>query len=67
MKTLIDLDETLLADAMTATGQTTKRATVTKALEQAVRRARALAYLDLLESGVASDLGDPDVVALAQR
>ena len=31
-KTLIELDERLLADAMAATGQTTKRGTVTEAL-----------------------------------
>lgn len=38
MRTNIDIDEKLLADAMKATGQTTKKATVEEALRQAVRR-----------------------------
>lgn len=67
MKTLLDLDEALLADAMAATGKTTKRATVVEALEQAVRRARALDYLERLRNGISSALDDPDVVARAQR
>ncbi|MCL2736985.1 MAG: type II toxin-antitoxin system VapB family antitoxin [Propionibacteriaceae bacterium] len=67
MKTLIDLDETLLADAMSATGQTTKRATVVEALEHVVRRARALDYLERLKEGMASDLDDVDVIRQAQR
>ena len=67
MKTLVDLDDNLLADAMTATGKTTKRATVIEALEQVVRRARALDYLERLQDGIASDLDDPAIVAQAQR
>lgn len=66
-KTLIELDERLMADAMAATGQTTKRGTVTEALEQVVRKARALDYLERLQTGIASDLDDPEVVAQAQR
>ena len=67
MKTLLDLDEALLASAMVATGQKTKRATVNEALEQVVRRAHALEYLAHLKNGVASDLDDPAVVRQAQR
>ena len=66
-KTLIDVDERLMAEAMAATGQTTKRATVTEALEQVVRKARALEYLSRLEAGLASDLDDDEMVARAQR
>ena len=66
-KTLIDVDERLMAEAMTATGQTTKRATVTEALEQVVRKARAVEYLSRLEAGLASDLDDDEIVARAQR
>lgn len=66
-KTLIELDERLLADAMAATGQTTKRGTVTEALEQVVRKARAVEYLERLQTGIARDLDDPEVVVQAQR
>ena len=49
-KTLLDLDEDLLAEATAALGTTTKKETVTEALRQAVessreRRQRALADL----------------------
>lgn len=67
VKTLVDLDPELLADAMEATGQTTKRGAVVEALEQVVRKAHARAYLDQLTAGVASDLDDPDVIEQAQR
>ncbi|TQK72332.1 MULTISPECIES: type II toxin-antitoxin system VapB family antitoxin [unclassified Nocardioides] len=66
-KTLIDVDEGLMAEAMAATGQPTKRGTVTEALEQVVRKARALEYLEHLRSGIASELDDAEVVAQAQR
>jgi Arc/MetJ family transcription regulator len=39
-KTLIDLDDDLLADATRALGTSTKKDTVTKALQEAVDRAR---------------------------
>ncbi len=49
-KTLLDLDERLLAEATAALGTSTKKDTVTRALQYAVddiraRRARALAEL----------------------
>lgn len=49
-KTLIDIDEELLAEASTALGTSTKKDTVTRALQRAVdesreRRRRALASL----------------------
>jgi len=67
VKTLIEMDDALLADAMAATGQHTKRGTVIEALRQTVRRAHALDYLEQLKAGIASDLDDPIVVRQAQR
>lgn len=45
MRTNIEIDDTLLKEAMEATGQDTKRATIEKALQEVVanhRRRRAL-------------------------
>lgn len=62
-KTLLDLDEDLLAEASTALGTETKKDTVTKALQYAVdevraRRARALEDLQRVadEGGFNFDL-----------
>jgi Arc/MetJ family transcription regulator len=62
-KTLLDLDEDLLAEATTALGTSTKRDTVTKALRAAIetsraRRERALADLQQVaaEGGFDFDL-----------
>jgi len=67
-KTLIDVDEELLAEATTALGTTTKKDTVNEALRQAVdnsreRRRRALEDMQRLvdEGGLDFDrLGDID-------
>ena len=67
MKTLIDLDENLLEEAMSVTGKQTKKATVVEALEQVVRRALALSYLEKLRGGLVSDLDDQRIVDQAQR
>jgi Arc/MetJ family transcription regulator len=40
MRTNIDIDEKLLAEAMKATGKTTKRATVEEALRRVTRHSR---------------------------
>jgi len=66
-KTLIDIDEALLARAMELTGATTKKAAVNEALMQVVRRGEALGYIDLLQSGIAVDLDDARVIDRAQR
>ena len=66
-KTLIDVDDDLLEQAMRLTGATTKKAAVNAALAQTVRRGEALGYVDMLRSGVAIDLDDADVTADAQR
>lgn len=66
-KTLIDVDDELLEQAMRLTGATTKKAAVNAALAQTVRRGEALGYIDMLRNGVASELDDADVIADAQR
>jgi len=58
MHTHIDIDDALLAEAMAATGQTTKRATVEAALRTVVRLHRQRAALGNLE-GIGWD-GDLD-------
>ncbi len=51
-RTNIEIDDSLLAQAMAATGQTTKRATVEEALRTVVRiRAQLEALKDLKGSG----------------
>ena len=53
MRINIDIDDALLAEAMQATGQTTKRATVEEALKTLVRqRDSYLAIRKLEESGL---------------
>ncbi len=57
MRTNIDLDDDLLAEAMEATGQTTKKATVDEALRVLVRQhRRRKAIGDLAGLGWAGDL-----------
>ncbi len=48
MRTNIDIDDTLLKQAMQATGEKTKKATVERALRDAVRRAERLKALQEL-------------------
>lgn len=66
-KTLIDVDDELLARVMKLTGATTKKAAVNEALAQAARRGEALGYVDLLRGGLAVELDDTDVITGAQR
>ncbi|MGO2746487.1 type II toxin-antitoxin system VapB family antitoxin [Microbacterium sp.] len=66
-KTLIDVDDQLLEQAMRLTGATTKKAAINEALAQTVRRGEALGYIDMLRSGVVIALDDSDVIADAQR
>ena len=57
MRTNIDIDDTLLAQAMTATGLPTKRATVEAGLQMLVRmRNQADAFADLRGLGWEGDL-----------
>ncbi|MDR2381109.1 MAG: type II toxin-antitoxin system VapB family antitoxin [Bifidobacteriaceae bacterium] len=66
-RTLIDIDDVLLRQAMEALGTTTKRATVNGALGRVVRAHRAEEHIRHLKEGAAQDLADPAVVAGAQR
>jgi len=66
-KTLIDIDDALLAKAMELTGAATKKAAVNEALAQVVRRGAAHGYVDLIQSGIAVDLDDARVIDDAQR
>lgn len=66
-KTLIDLDDDVLQRALELSGETTKKAVVRLALEEFVQRRARNRYLDVLASGAFDDLGDPDVIASAQR
>ncbi|OJU38975.1 MAG: hypothetical protein BGN97_12420 [Microbacterium sp. 69-10] len=66
-KTLIDIDDALLEQAMRLTGAPTKKAVVNDALGQVVRRYEALGYVDLLRGGVDAELDDVKVIEDAQR
>ena len=58
MRTNIDIDDDLLAEAMAATGLATKKATVEEALRRLVRRHQRLAGLaDMAGLGWEGDLG----------
>jgi Arc/MetJ family transcription regulator len=59
MRTNIEIDDSLLKEAMAATGQSTKRATVEEALRRVVRLHRQKrAGVDLAGIGWAGDLDD---------
>ena len=59
MRTNIEIDDGLMAEAMEALGVKTKREAVTKALEDAVRMKRQLGAWDALRgSGWQGDLDD---------
>ncbi len=59
MRTNIEIDDTLLSRAMTASGQTTKRATVEEGLRLLVRiRKQAKALADLKGLGWEGDLDE---------
>ncbi len=66
-KTLIDLDEDLLARAREILGTSTKKDTVHAALREVVRRAAVDEYLRLGREGAFSDLADPQAMARAWR
>lgn len=66
-KTLIDIDDELLAKAMRALGVSTKKSAVELALREVLRRQAAVRYVDYLGTGATVDLNDAEVVAGAQR
>jgi Arc/MetJ family transcription regulator len=66
-KTLIDIDERLLADAAGALGTTTKKETVNRALAEVSALAARTAHLRDIAAGGLPDLGDPAVMSGAWR
>ncbi len=66
-RTLLDLNDDLLKEAMALSGAGTKVATVTVALQELVRRRRAEQFGQRLLTGTAADLDDPEVISAAQR
>jgi Arc/MetJ family transcription regulator len=57
MRTNIDIDDTLMAEAMAASGEKTKKATVDEALRRMVRQeARRAAIADMAGLGWKGDL-----------
>jgi len=66
-RTMIDLDDALVAEAAEILGTSTKRATINGALAEFVAAAKRRRFVELLEEGVLDDLGDPEVMAGAWR
>ncbi|MFF7991225.1 type II toxin-antitoxin system VapB family antitoxin [Kitasatospora xanthocidica] len=58
-RTVIDVNDELLAEAAEIFGTTTKVATVNAALEDAVKRRKGQAFLDWLAEGGLPDLTGP--------
>lgn len=66
-KTLIDLDEELLAQAAELLGTKTKKDTVNQALSEYVRFRLRMSLGERLASGGLPDLADPEIMARAWR
>lgn len=66
-KTLIDIDEKLLAAAAKALGTKTKKDTVNAALADVLRRRAVARHMEAIRSGVFADLLDPEVMKGAWR
>ncbi|HEY1175299.1 MAG TPA: type II toxin-antitoxin system VapB family antitoxin [Phytomonospora sp.] len=66
-RTVLDLDDELLARAGKVFGTKTKVATVTAALTEAVNRAERASFIDWLADGGLPDLSDPETMDRAWR
>ncbi|MEV7615795.1 type II toxin-antitoxin system VapB family antitoxin [Streptomyces sp. NPDC089799] len=66
-RTMVDLDDALLAEAAEILGTTTKRATINGALAEFVAAARRRRFVEMLEEGALDDLGNPAVMGEAWR
>ena len=66
-KTLIDLEVEGLDRALALSREPTKQAVVRLALEEYVRRREFSLFVDFVDTGALDDLGDPEVIAAAQR
>ncbi|MGW0392329.1 type II toxin-antitoxin system VapB family antitoxin [Streptomyces sp. NPDC003042] len=61
-RTMVDLDDALLAEAAEILGTTTKRATINGALAEFVAAARRRRFVELMDEGAFDDLRDPEVM-----
>lgn len=66
-KTLIDIDDELLAKAAAVLGTSTKKDTVNAALADVLRVSAANQFLESARSGLYDDLLDPEVMKGAWR
>ena len=66
-KTLIDVDDALLAKAAAALGTSTKKDTVNQALARVARIAAAEDLIEFAQHGGLDDLQDPEVMKGAWR
>jgi Arc/MetJ family transcription regulator len=66
-KTLIDIDDELLAGATVALGTTTKKDTVNQALARVIRIAAFERQVEFAKQGGFDDLLDPEVMKGAWR
>ena len=61
-RTMIDLDDALVAEAAALFGTSTKVATVNAALADAVNRSKRVAFIEWLAEGGLPDLGNTAVM-----
>lgn len=66
-KTLIDLDDELLARTQEILGTATKKDTVNEAMRRVVREGAVREFMEMAREGAFKDLGDPDVMGRAWR
>ena len=66
-KTLVDIDDEVLADVMRLSGEPTKKSAVNRAIVELQRRLHLERYFDAVRSGVVDDLSDPDAMRGARR
>ncbi len=66
-RTLVDLPDDLVRRAMELTGAPSKKAMITRALEELVNREAQLEMIDWVQQGGLPGLTDPDVIADARR
>lgn len=66
-RTLVDIPEDLVRRAMELTGAPSKRAMITRAIEELVNREAQLEMIDWVQNGGLPGITDPEVVADARR
>jgi len=66
-RTLVDLPDDLVQRAMELTRAPSKKAMITRALEELVNREAQLKMIDWIQGGGLPGLTDPDVMADARR